>query len=259
MIWILVFGFPKYHSPITGTYQLVSGELIVIGRSVRRLYYYEPQTGRARALNPRSESSPAELTWSAGPSLLIYSPTTIQITFIRNGAGEISGLILKQAGKPDRIAKKAKFYKEEEVIFQNGDVTLAGKLLIPSTKGPHPAVILLHGSGPQDRNGERSEIRWVADHFARHGIAALIYDKRGLGVAGSTGNLATATFSDFADDALAGLKLLQGRHEINPRQIGMWGISQAGWVMLTATLCQRISRSSFPCLPGQRLQDHSAE
>lgn len=226
---------PKIYEPYLGTYQLSSGELIVIGRSVRRLFYYEPRTGRARGLSPLSETSPAEITWSAGPSLLVYSPTTFQLTFTKNKRDEVIGLILKEAGHPDRIAKKARFYKEEEVTFQNGDVTLAGKLLIPSTKDPHPAVILLHGSGPQDRNGERSEIRWVADHFARHGIAALIYDKRGLGVGASTGNLATAGFSDFAKDALAGLKLLQSRQDINPKQIGLWGISQAGWVMTTAT------------------------
>ncbi|HEX8176528.1 MAG TPA: alpha/beta fold hydrolase [Pyrinomonadaceae bacterium] len=224
---------PKIYEPYLGTYQLSSGELIVIGRSVRRLYYYEPHTGRARGLNPQSESSAEETTWSAGPSLLVYSPKTFQITFTKNRSGDVIGLILKEAGRSDRIAKKALFYKEEEVTFQNGDVTLGGKLLIPSTKGPHPAVILLHGSGAQDRNGERSEIRWVADHFARHGIVALIYDKRGFGA--STGNWATASFNDFAKDALAGLKLLQGRPDINPKQIGMWGVSQAGWVMTTAT------------------------
>ena len=226
---------PKVYEPYLGTYQLGPDELIVIGRSVRRLFLFEPRTGRARGLNPLSESSLAETHWSAGPSLLVFSPVTFRITFTKNKKGEVTGLILKEAGSPDRIAKKARFYEEEEVTFQNGDVTLAGKLLIPSTKGPHPAVILIHGSGPQDRNGERSEIRWVADHFARHGIAALIYDKRGLGVGASTGNLATASFGDFAKDAIAGLKLLQNRQDINPKQIGLWGISQAGWVMATAT------------------------
>jgi pimeloyl-ACP methyl ester carboxylesterase len=226
---------PKIYEPYLGTYQFSSGELIVIGRSVRRLYYFDPQSGRARGLSPASETSPAETTWSAGPSLGVYTPPTARIIFTKNKRGEISGLIFKEPSRPDRVAKKAEFYKEEEVSFQNGDVTLAGKLLIPSTNGPHPAAIFLHGSGPQDRNGERSEIRWVADHFARHGIAALIYDKRGLGVAGSTGNLATAGFNDFAKDALAGLKLLKNRSDINPKQIGMWGISQAGWVMLAAT------------------------
>ena len=223
---------PKTYEPYLGTYQLNSGELIVIGRSVRRLISYEPRTGRIRGLAPGSDTSLAETTWSAGPSLSVFTPTTFKITFTKNKQ-EVTGLTLNEAGRPAQIAKKAKFYTEEEVTFQNGDATLAGKLLIPSTRGPHPGVVFLHGSGPQDRNGEISLIRFVADHFARHGITALIYDKRGF--APSTGNLSTATFGEFAADALAGLKLLQSRQDINPKQVGFWGVSQAGWVMATAT------------------------
>jgi hypothetical protein len=65
--------------------------------------------------------------------------------------------------------------------FHNGDVTLSGTLLLPATKGPHPAIVLGHGSEAQDRNGHVGNIRFMADHLARHGIAALIYDKRGSG------------------------------------------------------------------------------
>lgn len=222
---------PKTYEPYLGTFQFSSGELIVIGRSVRRLMSYEPATGRIRGLSPQSETSLDEVTWSAGPSLVVFSPLSFQVVFTKEKSGKVTGLVLKE-GERDRKAKKLNLYKEEEVTFQNGDVTLAGKLLIPSTTGPHAAAIFLHGSGPQDRNGELSQIRFVADHFARHGIACLIYDKRGFG--GSGGNLQTATFRDFAGDAIAGLKLLQGRDDINSKQIGLWGVSQAGWVMATA-------------------------
>lgn len=223
----------KVYEPYLGTYQDSSGELIVVGRNVRRLFVLEPRTGRARGLVPKSESSSAETTWSAGPSLMVYTPTTFQVIFVKNKAGDVTGLTVKEAGKKDRVAKKARFYTEEDVTYKNGDVTLGGKLLLPTIKGPHPAVILLHGSGFQDHNGERSEIRWVADHFARNGYAALIYDKRGFGMSG--GNMSAGTFEDFAKDALAGLMLLKGRPDIDPKKIGFWGISQAGWVMLTAT------------------------
>jgi pimeloyl-ACP methyl ester carboxylesterase len=221
------------YEPYLGSYQLASGKLIVIGRSVRRLYFYEPATGRVRGLTPQSETAAAEVNWSAGPSLAVFSPATLAITFTKNKIGEVAGLVLKEEGQREQAGTKSRLYTEEEVVFRNGDVALGGKLLIPSTKGPHPAAIFLHGSGPQDRNGELSQIRFMADHFARHGIASLIYDKRGFG--SSTGNWSTASFSDLAGDAIAGLKLLQSRQDINPKQIGFVGVSQAGWVMTTAS------------------------
>ena len=219
---------PKIYDQYLGTYQLTPSEFIVIGRTERRLYSYEPQTGRVRGLNLISETE-----FSAGPSLLVYSPTEFEITFIKNKRGEVTSLALKQTGGRERLAKKAEFYREEKVTFRDADVTLAGTLLTPTTRGRHPAVILLHGSGAQDRNGYLSIMRFAADNFARHGIAALIYDKRGVGA--SSGNWATASFDDMARDALAALKLLQSRKDINPKQIGMWGSSQAGWVMAKAT------------------------
>jgi len=115
-------------------------------------------------------------------------------------------------------------YKEEEVRFQNGDVMLAGTLYVPLTKGPHPAVFLLQGSGDADREAE-----WFyADQFARRGIAALTYDKRGVGA--STGNWELASFDDFAGDALAGIHYLQSRKDIKPGQVGLYGRSHGGMV-----------------------------
>ena len=219
---------PKVYDPFLGSYQTGSGELVSIGRTERRLYYFEPRSGIIRGLEPVSET-----TWSAGPSLLVYAPVELQLSFVRNGKGDVTDLVLKRPGRPDQAAKKARLYREEKVTFRNGDVTLAGTLLVPSTGGPHPAVVFLHGSGPQDRNGYASLIRLTADHFAQNGIASLIYDKRG--VAASTGNWAEASFDDLAGDALAGLKVLQGREDIRPRQIGLWGSSQAGWIMAKAT------------------------
>ena len=105
------------------------------------------------------------------------------------------------------MAKKLHLYHEKKVTFLSGNATLAGTLLIPITKGPHPAVVFVHGSGDQDRNGFVSLIRFVADHFARHGIATFTYDKRGVG--GSTGNWATQTLDDLAADALAGFRMLK--------------------------------------------------
>lgn len=215
---------PKKPDPYLGTYQLASGDLIVISRSIYRLWYHEPRTGRIRALNPVSEN-----TWVGGPSLLVYSPAEFQITFRENKKGEVTSLVLKETGSRDQIAEKTHFYREELVTFRSGDAALAGSLLIPSTKGQHPAAVFIHGSGAQPRNGFDGIMRRPADHFARNGIAVLIYDKRGTGQ--STGDWKSESFDDLAGDALAALQFLQSRRDINPKQIGLWGSSQAAWIM----------------------------
>jgi hypothetical protein len=85
-----------------------------------------------------------------------------------------------------RLKKKPLNYKQEEVSFQNGEVKLAGTLFVPLKKGTHPAVVFFHGSGPQTRD---SYLRFFADLFAQHGVATLIFDKRGTGA--STGESGT--------------------------------------------------------------------
>jgi len=121
-----------------------------------------------------------------------------------------------------RVAAKPPTFKQEEVSFRNGDVTLSGTLLLPLTEVPHPAVVFLHGSGSEGRYAAR----FLAEYFTRHGIAALIYDKRGVGK--STGDWKRSDFSDLAGDAIAGIHFLQQRKEINPRKIGIYGHSQGG-------------------------------
>lgn len=125
-------------------------------------------------------------------------------------------------------------YNEEEVTFVNrtDGVRLAGTLTWPCTEGPFPAVILLHGSLPFDRDcthlGRKFFLAW-ADYLTRQGIAVLRFDKRSAGK--STGNYDTATIEDFALDALAGVEYLKARQEI--QQIGLVGHSEGG---MTAAL-----------------------
>src|SRR3989441_11506471 len=123
-----------------------------------------------------------------------------------------------------RVAAKPATFKQEEVSFRNGDVTLSGTLLLPSTKGPHPAVVFLDGAGSESRYG----VLFLAEYFTRYGIAALIYDKRGVGK--STGDWKRSDFRDLAGDAIAGIRLLQKSNEINPKQIGLYGHSQGGMI-----------------------------
>src|SRR5438477_8720315 len=101
---------------------------------------------------------------------------------------------------------------------------LQGTLLIPPNRGRHPAMVLIHGSSTPSRN----DFRFYADLFARRGIAALIYDKRDLG--GDFGGASRVDLRDLAGDALAAVELLKSRDDIDPRQIGLWGHSEGGWV-----------------------------
>lgn len=130
---------------------------------------------------------------------------------------------------PESIANPC---KEEEVTFQNGNVILSGTLLTPfGTEGPHPAIILIHGAGGMDPHAGsnlRESYRDLAGHFASRGITALIYDKRGAGR--SSGDVSQRSFDNLADDALSGLKLLQQRKNISSEQVGLWGLSQGGWL-----------------------------
>ncbi len=110
-------------------------------------------------------------------------------------------------------------------------VTLAGTLSLPPGPGPHPAVVLVSGSGPQDRDEAllgHKPFAVLADHLVRRGIAVLRYDDRG--VARSTGKFGGATTADFATDALAGARFLATRKDIDPARIGIAGHSEGGLV-----------------------------
>ncbi len=120
--------------------------------------------------------------------------------------------------------------REEEVAFANGEVWLAGTLLLPQADKPVPAVVFVHGAAYHDRRDNREE----AEYFARRGIAALVYDKRGCGT--SSGDWATASQFELAEDALAAVLLLKKRPEIDARRIGLWGMSQGAGVIPLAAL-----------------------
>ncbi len=129
--------------------------------------------------------------------------------------------------------KKPYPYIDEEVTYQNaqGGFVLAGTLTIPRTGQPFPAVVLITGSGLQDRDesvfGHRPFLV-LADYLTRRGIAVLRVDDRGIG--GSKGDAAQATSEDFAQDVLAGVAYLKTRKEIDPKRIGLIGHSEGGTI-----------------------------
>lgn len=122
-------------------------------------------------------------------------------------------------------------YKVEEVSFASKaeGVTMGGTLTIPEGAGPHPAVILISGSGAQDRDEtifNHKPFLVLADHLTRRGIAVLRYDDRGVGK--STGSREEATSVDFSEDAEGGLDFLMKRKEIDAKRIGFIGHSEGG-------------------------------
>src|SRR5215213_359818 len=130
--------------------------------------------------------------------------------------------------------KKPYPYTEEEVVYENRQdkVRLAGTLTIPRGQGPHPALLLITGSGPENRDelvfGHRPFLI-LADYLTRRGIAVLRVDDRGVG-GSSKGDSATETSENYAGDALAGVEFLKTRKEINARQIGLLGHSEGGMI-----------------------------
>src|SRR5208283_5252035 len=125
-------------------------------------------------------------------------------------------------------------YREEDVSYNNKKaqgVTLAGTLTIPPGKGPFPAVLLVPGSGPHDRDetvlGHKLFLV-LADYLTRKGIVVLRADDRGVGK--STGKFADATTADLATDAEAGVAYLKTRSEVDPHKIGLVGHSEGGLI-----------------------------
>ncbi len=124
-------------------------------------------------------------------------------------------------------------YVEEDVTFQNdaAGLTLAGTLTRPEGEGPHPAVVLLSGSGPQNRNSEVANHKLfhvLADHLTRQGLAVLRYDERGVGE--SEGVFDGATSEDFADDAAAAVRFLHEHPATDADKVGLLGMSEGGYV-----------------------------
>ena len=149
-------------------------------------------------------------------------------------------------------------YRSVDVEYSNGEVKLAGTLTIPEGEGPFPAVILLSGSGAQNRDsevfGHRPFAVW-ADVLSRVGIAVLRSDDRGVGDSG--GNPAISTTSDFADDAAVAVRYLASRDEINAKKIGLMGHSEGG--VIAPLAAQREKSVAFvvllaaPAVPGEEL------
>ncbi len=173
-----------------------------------------------------------------------------------------------EASEPDRPQEPhPPFpYRAEEVRIPDpaSAVELAGTLTLPKGAGPFPAVVLVTGSGPQDRNEAimgHKPFLVLADYLTRRGVAVLRYDDRGVGR--STGDFTAATSEDFTTDALAAVSFLRGRDEIAPDRIGILGHSEGGLVAPMAAARSPdvafIVLLAGPGVPGERIIEEQAE
>jgi len=183
------------------------------------------ESGEVRVLFPTDRDR-----FFTGPGAAVASSVESRIEFERDGAGRITGLTWRREGAAARTARRVEIEKHEDVHFSNGDIRLSGTLISPATSGKHPAIILVHGSGAANRENMVPLARFLV----RRGMAVLGYDKRGVG--GSTGDWNTASFDDLAGDAVSAFEYLKSRTDVERAQIGLLGISQAGWIMPLAAV-----------------------
>ena len=113
-----------------------------------------------------------------------------------------------------------------EIFFGNGDLQLAGMLILPEGEGPFPTAVIIHGSGTSHRDS-----KWyltVAKHLQDNGVAVLLPDKRGSEK--SEGDWRSASFDDLAEDTISAIEFIKTQDQFDYSTIGLIGLSQGGWI-----------------------------
>lgn len=213
-----------------GAYRLEDGRLVVVTAREGDTLRYSLMDGESRALWPTGDT-----TYEAGPGWSDRKPVEVEVAFSPPGPdGGSAGFTWK---RPDGSGQARRLDLPETIFtFPSGDLTLRGKLVTPPGRGPFPVVVVVHGSGKESAVDGYS----MPYLFASHGIATLVYDKRGTG--GSEGKY-TQNFHVLARDVLAAVDWLRKRPEVDPSRIHLAGYSQGGWIAPLAASRTRGIRS----------------
>jgi uncharacterized protein len=155
-------------------------------------------------------------------------PVALRVVFGNESGGRALQITLEGPDKERVVARRADLYDTSDVTFANGAITLAGTAIRSHTSAQRQAVVMVHTSGNQSRNGPNAYFRLIANVLAANGITTLVYDKRGVG--GSSGSWFTATFDDLAADLRAAVDAVRRVPGVDPNGIGIWSLSQGGWV-----------------------------
>ncbi len=165
--------------------------------------------------------------------LLLAKGSQAAFTEVVNAAVNPMLLGIALAAQEEDVDEELPYFAED-VTFDRQGLAFSGTLTLPAGEGPHPAIILISGSGAQDRDGAHPSLagyrpfRWLADHLTREGIAVLRFDERGTGA--SEGDHDAATSADFALDNEAALDFLRDRADIDAAQVGLLGHSEGGLI-----------------------------
>lgn len=187
------------------------------------LFFMDFGNGKFDALFPLSDT-----VFFAGPSLLITQPEKLRITFSVHEDQQAAALRLVAPRQRELVAERMRC-EEQDLVFKNDGTSLEGTLVLPNGEGAHPLVVFVP---PSTGYATREMSRIFAEYFAYYGIAGFIYDKRGTGA--SKGSWLEADFDILSGDALSAVRMLYQRDDIDGNQIGLFGQSQAGWVVALA-------------------------
>ncbi|MFI8828772.1 alpha/beta hydrolase family protein [Streptomyces sp. NPDC053431] len=145
-------------------------------------------------------------------------------------AWALVGLLLTAAGLGGvTVWQNTYALREEKVSLRHDGALLEGVLALPERgEGPFGLVVFVHGDGPVDATHE-TYYRPLWESFARAGYASLSFSKPGVG--GSEGDWLEQSMDDRAEETLAAVAWARGRPDIDGRRVGLWGASQAGWVL----------------------------
>lgn len=218
----LAIGQNNISNDFLGIYSTDLGYEFLVGKSIVRPYVFNPQTLDYRALYKKNDS-----LYTTYTTLLKEKSSTEESSFVFSNENGRKKLKVIDKDKSYNASKGS--YVEEAVRFRSQGVLLKGSLLLPDKIWKHPLVVLVHGSGKQDRNGYAGYIRLMADYLVKNGTAVLIYDKRGCGE--SSGDWKKASFSDLAEDAVNAKRNVETHPNVDETSIGFGGSSQAGWIL----------------------------
>jgi hypothetical protein len=215
-----------------GTYAAADGTLLRVVAGAAGLTVYDTGDGRVRRIHATGPD-----TFLVGPSIAGTFPWTGEVHFSLTDGGLPRALHWRDDDGRTRDAERVDI-RSEPVRFTSADGTaLAGVVYLPPGPGPFPAAVAVHGSGAESREWIWGQT--MSRVLLSEGFAVLLYDKRGVGLSGGdyvpgfreTDNTSPENLERLAADARAALGALRSRPDVDPKRVGMFGVSQAGWIL----------------------------